>query len=534
MVIAGGGPVGMQCALELAAHEVSCLVLEAGDRLSQGSRAICISRRSLEILDRSQAGQKVADKGLWWTRGTSFYRLAPVFHLDMPHTNDQKYPPFVNIQQYHLEDFLLDEIAKRPSIDYRWQNRITDVALNGDRVELTIETPEGAYAVAADYVIACDGARSAVRKALGLALKGTSYEGRYLIADIKAKLDLPIQRHVWFDPPSNPGSTVIMHAQPDHVWRIDYQLRDEEDPDEELQEDRIKARIQAHLDMLGSTQQWTLEWYSLYKAHAVLLDDYRKGRIFFAGDAAHLVPIFGVRGLNSGFEDAHNLGWKLARAVRGEASDALLDSYTPERRAATLDTLSNATKSTWFMTPVSHGYRLMRDAALSLAIDHDFVRPLINPRQSTPFYYHDSPLNLRAASDHIEGGLALGDLFPNTILMTQDYRLDYLSNFLGPDFTAIVFSEFGDLSADARRHLSRLEDISPDLQTLVICWHEDLAVRSVNWVRDKAGLLFTRCGALTGTTYLLRPDRHVAGRWRSLDSTRIEAGLAQLLDGGSA
>ncbi|MFD2498385.1 FAD-dependent monooxygenase [Rhizorhabdus histidinilytica] len=169
----------------------------------------------------------------------------------------------------------------------------------------------------AGWVVAADGARSVVRQALGLKLQGDSYEGRYLIADIEvAGVERPVERHVWFDPPSNPGSTVILHVQPDGIWRIDIQLRDE-DGDEMLEEERLLPLLQAQLDMMGVTAGWTLVWKSIYRAHALTLDSYRHGRVMLAGDAAHLVPIFGVRGLNSGIDDAHNLAWKLALVAAG-------------------------------------------------------------------------------------------------------------------------------------------------------------------------------------------------------------------------
>jgi 3-(3-hydroxy-phenyl)propionate hydroxylase len=132
---------------------------------------------------------------------------------------------------------------------------------------------------------------------------------------------------VWFDPPSNPGSTVIMHQQPGDIWRIDYQLDPTEDAEVETREERIRARIASHLAWLGDDRPWTLEWHGFYKAHALALDSFVHDRVVFAGDAAHLVPIFGVRGLNSGMEDADTLAWMLAAVVNGSACRRLLETY---------------------------------------------------------------------------------------------------------------------------------------------------------------------------------------------------------------
>ena len=216
-----------------------------------------------------------------------------------------------------------------------------------------------------------------MREALGLQLKGTSYEGRYVIVDIELKSDRPTERLAWFDPPSNPGSTILIHIQPDNIWRIDYQLRDDEDPEEAVKPENVIPRVRSHLEMMGETGDWSPIWITIYKAHALSLEDYRHGRVLFAGDAAHLVPIFGVRGANSGIDDADNLAWKLAFVVKGLASDRLLDTYSQERVFATRENLSYGTKTTEFMAPPSFAFELMRHAALSLAVKHASV-PLLD------------------------------------------------------------------------------------------------------------------------------------------------------------
>ena len=224
--------------------------------------------------------------------------------------------------------------------------------------------PKGDYALHADWVVACDGGRSMVREALGLQLEGTSYEGRYVIVDIELESDRPTERLAWFDPPSNPGSTMLIHRQPDDIWRIDYQLRDDEDPDEAVKPENVMPRVQSQLEMMGETGAWSPIWITIYKANALTLENYRHGRVLFAGDAAHLVPIFGVRGANSGIDDADNLAWKLAFVVKGLASERLLDSYSQERVLAARENLSYGTKSTEFMAPPSFAFELMRQAAL--------------------------------------------------------------------------------------------------------------------------------------------------------------------------
>ncbi|RMF08507.1 MAG: monooxygenase [Alphaproteobacteria bacterium] len=513
VAVVGGGPVGMVVALELARRGIASVVIEAADTLAEGSRAICFSRRSLEILEGVGVADAVIKKALPWTRGTSYYRNRPVYHLEMPHSGDDKYYPMVNLQQCWLEQFILDRVAAEPLIEMRWQSRVSDVRPAGDHVVLRVDTPDGEYSTTTDWLVAADGARSAVRRALGLKLNGTSYEGRYVIADILIKHDYPTERRVWFDPPSNPGSTVIMHRQPDDIWRIDYQLLDDADEAEELQERRIRERIQAQLEMIGETADWKLDWFSLYKAHALCLDNYVHGRVIFAGDAAHLVPIFGVRGLNSGLADANNLGWKLAWLVNGWAAPELLGSYNDERRAATLDVFENAIKSTKFMTPPSRGYDLMRDAVLSLSLTETFARPLINPRQSVPYTYQDGPLTSPDDPAFAAGPIP-GDLPVNLHLGGGRYLLDHL----GAGFTLI---SFGPPGGQVRERIARL----PEPGTVVVVG-EDVA--------DPAGRIAAVYGARQGTAYLVRPDGHIAARWHAGVSVEaLEAALARLKIGNA-
>lgn len=128
---------------------------------------------------------------------------------------------------------------------------------------------------------------------MGLSLRGASYAGHYLIADIHWGAGPPTERRVWFDPPASPGQTIILHQQPDDIWRFDCQLPPDADPAAELEETRLRRRIATHLDWLGNTEPWTIEWASVYSARALSLDEYVHGRVLFAGDAAHMVPIFG-------------------------------------------------------------------------------------------------------------------------------------------------------------------------------------------------------------------------------------------------
>ena len=285
-----------------------------------------------------------------------------------------------------------------------------------------------------EYLLAADGGKSAVRQFLDLRLAGKNLPGNYVIADIRMDHNFPTERRCFFEPEANPGATILVHKQPDGIWRIDYQLQVGERADEALLEENIRRRIEDILKLIGHSGEWELEWWSIYTANTLCLDEYRHGRVLFIGDAAHIVPIFGVRGLNNGISDAVNAAWKLAYVLDGAAPDRLLDSYSPERRGATLDVFRNAGKSSRFMTPPTRGYQLMRKAVLELSLSQDFTRPFANPRQVTPYTYVDSPLVSEDKAGFREGPTA-GAPAINRKISEGEFLLDHLCQ----GFTGLYF-----------------------------------------------------------------------------------------------
>jgi 3-(3-hydroxy-phenyl)propionate hydroxylase len=533
VAIVGGGPVGLVAALGLARQGIASVLIEADDSVCSGSRAICISRRSLEIIERLGAVEAFLEKGLPWTGGRSFYRDTEVLHFTMPQDENQKLPPMINLAQYHIEQFLLDAAMKQPDlIDIRWQTRVTAMADKGSGVTLQMDTPDGAYALEADWLLACDGGRSTIREALGLQLQGASYEGRYVIVDILLASQRPTERLAYFDPPCNPGSTVLVHKQPDHVWRIDYQVRDGEDPEEAVKPENVLPRVQSLLDMMGERGPWAPVWITIYKANALTLERYRHGRVLFAGDAAHLVPIFGVRGANSGIDDADNAAWKLAYVIRGLADDGLLDSYSSERVAAAHENLSYGTKSTEFMAPPSFAFALMRTAVLSLAARHEDVRSLINPRQSAAIRYTASPLNApQAGNERWRAGPAPGAVLPECPVkaLRDGCESDaHLTDFIGPGFSALCFSHDGRLDQGVERCAAAMQEKGLQLQLLRLT-----RVRAGEGpglsARDHTGRLFDLYGAAPGSVYLVRPDGHVIGRWHAPDAATLKSAIERVL-----
>ncbi|AXL49465.1 FAD-dependent oxidoreductase [Paraburkholderia caffeinilytica] len=535
VAIVGGGPVGMTLALALARQGVRSVLIEADDGVCTGSRAICISRRSLEIFKHLGVVDGFLQKGLPWTGGRSFYRDAEVFRFAMHQDDEQSLPPMINIAQYQIEQLLLDEVEQHADlIDIRWQTRVSGIEQQpGNGATLDLSTGDTAWTMRADWVVACDGGRSTIREALGLKLTGTTYEGRYVIVDIELKSERATERLAYFDPPSNPGSTVLVHKQPDNVWRIDYQLRDDEDPESAVKPDNVMPRVQSVLDSMGETGEWSPIWITVYKANALTLERYRHGRVLFAGDAAHLVPIFGVRGANSGIDDADNLGWKLAYVVNGIASDRLLDSYSDERVFAARENLSYGMKSTEFMAPPSFAFDLMRKAVLGLAERHAAVRPLINPRQTHAIAYAQSPLNrvAAAASDAFAKGPAPGTVLPECRLqrMGEGVAVDiHLTDLLGPCFTALRFG--ADMTQDEawrQLHHALGEHGIPFKAITLLSGNAPCSTGSHGV--DPEGRLHEMLDATPGTVYLVRPDGHVLARWRNGSAAKVQSAVTASL-----
>jgi len=523
VVIAGSGPAGMVTALELARHGVPSVVLESELQVSQGSRAIVFTRRSMEILQQVGVAQRMSEQGLPWRFGNSYYRGQRVFRMEAPHDSDDRFFPMLNIQQQYMEEYLLDACAAQPLIDFRWGNKLVQISQEEGVAHLQIDTPEGPYALDTDWLVAADGGRSEIRTALGLKMEGASYEGFFVIADIRIDLPLPTERLAFFDPEWNPGNTILMHREPHGIWRVDYQLPPGETPEQALRPESLKARIDAQLAMIGHAgTPWEMDWSSVYSARTLTLPDYVHGRVLFTGDAAHLLPIFGVRGANTAFQDAQALGWQLGLVVKGLAGEKLLANYSAERVGAAREIIDEAGKSTRFMTPPSRGFRLLRDAVLSLSLSQDFVRPLYHWRTSRPHEYSASVLNSLGDDNALfTAGPAHGAPPRNIRLSANDFLLDHL----GGGFDLLYFTEAPALPEPVQQVLAGARARGVPLKVIAVGATGPVAGADLS-LPDADGHFRQRYGVpASGAAYLLRPDQHVCARWLTLDAHRLQAAL---------
>ncbi|AEC20667.1 hypothetical protein PT7_2127 [Pusillimonas sp. T7-7] len=523
VVIVGAGPVGLSMALDLAQKNLPIVVIDDDYRLSTGSRAICFAKRTLDIWDRLGVGERMVQKGISWNVGRVYFQNEEVWRFDLLPEQGHRRPAFINLQQYYCEGFLYEQAASHPNIELRWKHKAVAVEPLSDGVKVTVDTPDGAYTMTADWLLACDGARSPLRKMLGQESHGRTFHDRFLIADVRMQAHFPTERWFWFDPPFHPGQSVLLHSQPDNVWRIDFQLGWDADPVEEVKPENVIPRIRA---LLGPDTQFELEWVSVYTFACERMDRFRHQRILFAGDAAHRVSPFGARGANSGIQDVDNLGWKLALVHKGRAPETLIDSYATERELAADENILNSSRSTDFITPKSEMSLLFRNTVLKLAKHHDFARKLVNSgRLSTPTTYAGSCLNTED-SDEFSSILVPGAVAPDGPITVAGQRDWWLGQLAGR-FVAALFCNDQLPNSSAVQELVLLQKQEPDFKVILVLAPglSQRAPSNMAWVLDHQMTLARRYDALEGACYLIRPDHHIAARWRSPDVQRIQAAL---------
>jgi len=523
VVIAGGGPIGLAMALDLAGHGIRSVVLEKHDTVSDGSRAICWAKRTLEILDRLGTADRMMQKGVVWNVGKVFVGDSeePLYTFDLLPDKQQEFPAFINLQQYYPEEYMVEQIERAPLVDLRWHNEVTAVDAGADGTTVTVTTPEGRYRLDCDYLVAADGHRSPIRNMMGLDFEGRVFEDHFLIADVRMKVDFPAERRFWFDPPFNPGQTSLLHKQADDVWRIDFQIGSfDVDRDEVLKDENVDRMVRA---FLGPDVDFEYEWVSLYTFQCRRMRDFVHGRVIFIGDAAHLVSPFGARGANGGIQDVDNLGWKLALILDGKAPPTLLDSYNSERVHGADENILNSSRSTDFLTPKNEASRAFRDAALKLAERMPFARSFVNSgRLSVPCVLDDSPLNTPDDDDFHERmrpGFSCMDA-----PVTVDGQVGWFLPLLGGTFRLVVFSDSGETTEGFSTPIA---PAGIGVERIVVS-----AKPAAGAVQDHTGLLAKNYDAGPGTTYLVRPDQHVAGRWRRFDAGKVSAAISRAISAG--
>jgi len=501
VAIVGAGPIGLSMAIDLALKGIRSVVLDDNNVVSVGSRALCWSKRTLEIFDRLGVGERMLDKGVTWQVGRLFHGDDEVYSFDLLPEVGHKFPAFINLQQYYVEQYLVERARDFPDlIELRFRNTVVDHSDLGDHVVLSAETPDGPYTLEADYYLACDGAGSPTRQRMGLAFDGQTFDEHFLIVDVEMdespfETDVP-ERWFWFEPTFHAGQSALLHKQPDNIYRIDLQLGPGADPKSEATEDKVVPRIRA----IVGDKPFKLDWMSVYRFRCARLDRFVHNRVLFVGDSAHVVSPFGARGGNGGIQDVDNLGWKLAAVLRGEASDALIETYGVERGIGADENILNSSRATNFMTPKSPLEQQFRNQVLKLSKRMPFARKLINSgRLSVPCSLEDSPLQTRGPAPP-----QVGHAIPDAPLADGSWLIERLQG----QFTLVGF---GDVTLPDIAGLVRI-GIGTETQDYP-CY------------RPTGRYAYARYGR--NTCYLIRPDGHIAASFTEPDVQAIQSAFAR-------
>lgn len=492
VVVVGAGPVGLTMALALAKQGIKALLLDDNNQVSVGSRAICFSKRSLEIFDKLGVAQTMLNKGVRWNVGRIFFRDKEIDRFDLLPNKNSKYPAFINLQQYYVEQFLIEAALKEPNLEVRCLNKLLGIRQNIDYSELKIETPVGNYRLRTRYLIAADGSSSTIRNLLGLELKGEHFEERFLIADFVMEADFPAERWFWFDPPFAPGQSILLHKQPDNLWRLDFKLGKTVDNSIAQDHDFICQKIKS---VVGD-RPFELDWTSIYSFSSKMLDRFVHNRILFVGDSAHVVSPFGARGANSGIEDADNLSWKLAKILNDEASEKILETYNAERTAAAQQNIACTGASNLFIAPPSKAALIYRNSILEKAQTDPLAKKQINcGRLSVPCVYGKYP-----GSE--EGHWSTQEVAPGRALIDCPWETEevFLIEQMGYHFTLLTPNQT--LSQNERLRL------------------EQSGIQILNLDPVTNAALIELYELSPGSAYLITPDQYILGRWKrfSLDT----------------
>lgn len=515
VVIVGGGITGLTAACALAHYGIEAVLLDEDNTVGvkgASSRGICYTQKSLEIFERLGIYDRIAAKGIQWSVGRTFAGKDEVYSFDLRQQggyNLSTQPPFINIQQFYIEAFLVDRIGQLGQVDLRWRNRVTAFRQDGEAATLSVSTPAGDYEMRADYVIDATGSHSPFRQWVGASVTAKKGDDRWCIADVRFTKHPPVERHTWIEAPFNENRAVWQHLMGDDVWRIDYQMAPDSDPAVVSREDVVRERL---VRQFGVDAAIEIVWVGPYAYRSECIDQMRHGRVFFMGDSAKVVSPFGARGGNTGIADADNLAWKLAAVLQGRAAPALLDSYHEERHEAACQNVQVTNRTARFLRPATPVEKLFRDAALGLARQHLFARQFVNTgRMAIANPYSKSTACDRTGGQSVQN---VGFQWPDGSKGTVNDLLRWAAGRL-------LVLVFGSASPAALARLRSLGETAPVRCVQVL--NADERAGALEHVRDPKGHLQGACHVFGHAWALVRPDSYVAATGESVDASLVHA-----------
>lgn len=522
VVIAGGGITGLTLACALARQGIAAVLLDEDNTVGvkgASSRGICYTQKSLEIFHRLGIYERIAAKGIQWSVGRTFAGKDEVYAFDLRQQsgyNLSTQPPFINIQQFYIEGYLVERIYQLGTVDLRWQSRVSAFEQGPEFATLTVQTPAGEYRLQADHVIDATGSHSPFRQWCEAGVTRRQGDDRWCIADVRFSTRPPIERHTWIEAPFNENRAVWQHLMGDEVWRIDYQMAPDTDAAANSREDVVRERLERQF---GTDVKIEIVWVGPYAYRSECIDEMRHGRVFFMGDAAKVVSPFGARGGNTGVADADNLAWKLAAVLKKRAAPRLLDSYHEERHEAARQNVLVTNRTARFLRPADGAERLFRSAALSLAREYGFARQLINTGRMAIA----NPYTQSSACSYNEHGGVIGPglSVQNVSFNWADGSEGVVNDLLQWADGRLLVLVFGALSAAAAQRLRALGLGWPVCSVQVLGAEGSAQARE--FVRDPKGHLQGACHVFGHAWALVRPDAYLAASGEAVDGHLLQA-----------
>lgn len=500
VVIVGAGPTGLILAHLLGVAGIKVLLIDRGEATVGEARAVTIDDESLRTLQATGMLAQVLPN-ITQGYGVEYYswRNRPFARID-PTVREHGYQKRNAFRQDILVKQLCDGLQNHPHVDVRFQHELLSFAQDATGVTLQVATPHGTEAIRCDWLVACDGGRSSVREKLQIALEGNTFGERWLIADLLQRTS-PFRHTRTYCDPVRPA---IRLPGPQGAVRYEFMLHAHESPEEALNETQLRAWIRQREP---ADADLPLARKVVYTFHARVAQRWREGRIFLAGDAAHLTPPFAGQGMNSGVRDASNLAWKLAAVIQGTLPERILDTYEQERKPHAWALIRMALQIGKFMQPKSWWGAAFNQTALRavclLPPARDYILQLKfkpKPKFHQGFFLADPS----STTD-----LPAGQLFPQPMVELPGGALHLLDDVLGTGFAVIQWAGHAPIALPPgmeARHvqlLRRSEDFLPPLSA-----HASEAA-GMPRVRDCEGKLADILDASQAQAVVLRPDRYV-------------------------
>jgi 2-polyprenyl-6-methoxyphenol hydroxylase-like FAD-dependent oxidoreductase len=544
VLVVGAGPTGLTVANELARHGVLPRVIDRAPEPATTSRALVVQPRTLEIFDdlgvideAIAAGNPTLSLTITFAKSNVELDIAGQLRGPQNHT---AYPALRTLSQHDTER-ILTELLSRQGVEVERGRTLTDLTQDDEAVTVSLRGEDGSIeTVRYRWVIGCDGAHSAVRKAAGIPFAGSTYRDEFIMAD--AELDWQLPHGGLYGFPSPAGIFAAFSMPGENRYRIfgnfppgpEGPTADYSEPTHEEFQSMVDERVPFPAKVVKE------HWVTRYRVHSRSVPRYRDGRIFLAGDAAHVHSPAGAQGMNTGIQDAYNLAWKLALVERNIADDSLLDTYQAERHPVGVQLLRTTDRLFSVLGGQNPLARIARGRVAPLMARVVLARPWVLRRAlgllaQLRLRYPDSPLNAEDGSGWGHAP-APGDRAREADVLIDGRQGRLHDVFRGTHHTVLLFTGLDD---DARpaielcRIAEQLEQAYPGMVRAHVVTAEQSADHTAA-LGDPTRSAHRQYGVASASAFVIRPDKYIGYRGRPVDADRLRADLERRLPSRAA